>query len=97
MSAIKNILLDSNSFIYLLNNAEKGKRLISEVRVLHKTQSANIIISAYSLYELIQGMSQIEKIHNFRNKLISAGDFLVLNTDSVLEHRGLEYGLDCFL
>ncbi len=93
-SNIKYIILDSNSFIYLLDGQETITRAISKLRCPHNNQESYIIISAYTLYELIQNMNEIERIREFRDQIIQLGDFWVCNSDSVLEHHGLEYGID---
>lgn len=87
------VILDSNAFIYALNKNETILP-ITKIINLAKEQEAYIVISAYSLYELIQNINTIEQIRKFRQQLIGLGDFYVLNTESILEHDFLEYGID---
>ena len=88
----KYIVFDSNCFINALNNKE-GDFDYKHIKSYAAKNGAYITITAFTLYELIQQLSKFEKFDQFREQLISFGDFWVFG-NGIMEHKGLEYGID---
>ena len=93
MLKLKYIILDTNCFLAYLRK-DNSRFNYEAIAQYAKENDAFIVISAYSLYEIIQNLTYVSEIEMFRNQLISVGDFWVLNTNGILEHSFLENGID---
>ena len=91
--AVKYIILDTNCFLYALKS-DNSVFDFDAINKYAKENDAYIIITAYTLYELIQDLNSVESIRDFRNELIYYGDFWIVNVNHILSHENLEYGLD---
>lgn len=87
------IIFDTCCFLEVLNKSNNTHFDYEKIKADALKTGRIVTISAYSLYELIQGLRRLDRIEEFRNKLISFGDFYIWD-NSVLRHKGLEYGLD---
>ena len=87
------VLFDTNCFLEAICGVNPHYDY-DRIKLDVKKNNAYIVISAFTLYELIQGLVKVENIELFRNQLINFGDFYILNNDRILEHDFLEYGLD---
>ena len=53
-----------------------------------------LVITPYTLYEIIQKLNKVIQIRKRRNDFLAVGDFWVVNMNRVLEYDGFVYGLD---
>ncbi len=89
----KYIILDSNCFLYALRHENCKLNMREIIDYAHQNKSY-LTISAYSLYEIIQGLNDLDEISLFRKQLLELGDFWVTSTNSILDCKGIEYGFD---
>lgn len=66
----------------------------SRIKTFIQEASYWVVITPYTLYEIIQKLNDVELIRKRRNELLAIGDFWVINMNKVLEFDGFEYGLD---
>ena len=89
----KYIIFDTNCFIEAMRKSDDPHFDYERIKRDAKENGSLIVISAYTLYELIQGIDNYIEIEVFKDQLIRFGDFFVTD-NHVLDHKGLEYGID---
>ena len=87
------LVMDSCCFIdYLEGNNDEFD--YQGIKSFIKENDYLLVITPYTLYELIQNLNTVTQIKKRRNDFLAAGDFWVVNLNKVLDAEGFEYGLD---
>lgn len=90
---MKYIILDTNCFLEAIRDSKSMHFDYDGIKYYARNQGVYIVITAYTLYEIIKGLRKLPDIEEFRRQLIKFGDFYVLQ-NKILDHDFLEYGID---
>ena len=87
------LVMDTCCFIDYLEHNDNGFDY-NGIRNFIKENSFWVVISPYTLYEIVQDVNSFARFEKRQRELLEAGDFWVLNMNGVLDNAGFEYGLD---
>ena len=87
------LVMDSCCFVDYIEGNNVGFDY-NRIKTFVKESSYWVVITPYTLYEIIQKLNSVPLIHKRRKDLLAIGDFWVINMNELLEYDGFEYGLD---
>lgn len=87
------LVMDTCCFVDYIEKNNEGFDY-DRIKSFIKESSYWVVITPYTLYEIIQKLNSISDIKTRRDNLLAIGDFWVVNMNGVLEYEGFEYGLD---
>lgn len=87
------LVMDTCCFVDYIEGNNVGLDY-SRIKTFVMESSYWVVITPYTLYEIIQKLNSVPQIHKRLDDLMAIGDFWVINMNDLLEYDGFEYGLD---